>query len=303
MRRPARPRRWSARLLTLAWLGAGLVVADPTSGQAAAPVHSFASVDVVQAGCQSLTVASITEQAGVRHYAGGRRLRFPTGPLPYDRSGHVVLTAKPEAGRTVTTDRYDVAAPVGCFTDLGYDSGPGGSADRRKLSWCRTEAHPVLRAYATYVTVPYTGRIRWQLVDRTGRVVASGGPGRDGDYPVVAAVPHGLPAGRYDLELVNTASDPALFPLSYPVYGYDCVTGSTERRLARFVNPSTEPARVLVWYGRPQDRGSSAPDRTLVLPAHSVRRLAFGHSRRLSWEAYPTGPGQQMGAGRLTRSA
>lgn len=302
------PRTWSGRPLrgaaavliafTLAVLGAAPASAATTT------VDPFVAVDATTSGCDGIVVDAITPDIGVEYLRDGVPLTFPTGLLAFDRSGQVELTARALPGYVLgPNDVWLQRAPAACVTDLGPDSGPE-VGNERKLSWCSSDPAPELRVYALPLVVPYTGLTRWRLVAPDGTVVASGEPGVERDYPVVAPVPTGLPLGRYDLELRNTASDQSLLPLSFPVYQYDCVTARLVRRagpgkLVVFTNPSSLDARVLVRWAVPADGSYTEPDVIIALPARSSRRFR-PHHRRIVWEAFPVEPGQQMGAGTIT---
>lgn len=297
--------RTVVRSLLLTVAGLALVLSGAPPASAATTVDPFAQVDATTAGCDGVVVTAITPSVGVRYLLDGAPLTFPTALLPFDRSGRVELTAAALPGYVLSPNNvWQQQAPAECVTDLIPDSGPF-IGNERTLSWCSSDPAPELKVYAIPATVPYTGGISWQLVNDAGAVVAAGEPGQDGDYPVVAPVPRGLPLGRYDLELRNTASDPSLFPLSIRVYQYECVTARRHRGVVVFTNPSTLDARVLIRWGTPPADGSyTDPDAMLTLPAGTSRRFRL-HSRRpqqrqLRWEAYPLEPGQRMGSGTIS---
>lgn len=265
--------------------GAAAVVSSAVlvpQASAATQVVTFASISSVASGCTGARITGISESAGAKYYYRGKRLRFPTTMLPFDRLGQIELTAKAARGRTITQERGRLLAPDACFTDIHPASEPRYDP---VVSWCTTDKTPVLEQEFQSESLD-TITAAWKLTRRSDdKVVAKGTASIDlGVGPVSFPLPAGLPKGRYVLTVRDTASAKNLYPYSLPAEHYTCLEA-----------PTAKPGQVT--FRVPE--GGPGVDLALSTPADpevTVVRVRAGGSYtfrtaepEVYWRAHPRG--------------
>ncbi|SEP81922.1 hypothetical protein [Microlunatus flavus] len=278
VRRPRPLRAAGAGLLGLT-LAAGLA----PLASAGTPLEAFASISSVADGCRSTVITGIDGSPGVRYYAGGHRLRFPTKRLRFDTTGVVELTARGKGGASVDQPRHRLAAPEECFADAPTvdTSIPRYTP---KISWCSTDKHPHLaQAFVSDDAEP----VVYVLRHRTSQRLADYGATQlaEGSGETRFDLDRGLEPGRYVLEVSQVFAAPGTYGWSTPVEELRCVgKPKVGRGKVTFRVPKHGPTALL---------SISVPSE--VDPVEAVRVRA-GHTYtfrtsepEVSWVATPTG--------------
>lgn len=264
-------------------LGLTLAASLAPAASAATPLVAFASVESTPDGCRSTVVTGIDGSAGVRYYADGHRLRFPSKALRFDDVGVVELTAKGKDGATLDRYRYRLLAPAACFDGAPTvdDTIPRYAP---KVSWCTGDRHPyVAQAFTSETQVPLV----WVLRHRSSKRLADYGGTTlpEGSGEIAFPLDRGLDAGRYVLEVQEPIVDPGSYGYSMAVEELRCLkTPKAKRGKVTFTVPKHGPAALLTL---------SVPaevDPVKVVRVRAGRTYTFRTDQpEVSWVATPTG--------------
>ena len=271
------------RVVGAGLLGLTLAASSAPAASAATTLTAFASVGSTPDGCRSTVVTGIDGSAGVRYYADGHRLHFPTKSLRFDDVGVVELTAKGKDGAALDRYRYRLLAPAACFDGAPTvdDTIPRYAP---KVSWCTADRHP-------YVAQAFTSEdddsLIWALRRRADRHLVDYGQARldEGSGETRFPLDRGLEPGRYVIEAQENVPNPEGYWWSMAVEELRCLkTPKAKRGKVTFTVPKHGPGALL----------------TISVPAEvdpvKVVRVRAGHTYtfrtdqpEVSWVATPTG--------------